>query len=65
VQALHNGAWLVLDFDTVDCDLASYFDKVPLAAKDQHSMTMMTVVCDRLWMFVVWTWLMAFEHGLW
>jgi len=27
VQALHNGAWLVLDFDTVDCDLASYFDK--------------------------------------
>lgn len=27
VKALHNGAWLVLDFDTVDCDLASYFDK--------------------------------------
>ena len=32
MQALHNGAWLVLDFDTVDCDLASYFDKVPLAS---------------------------------
>ena len=78
MQALHNGAWLVLDFDTVDCDLASSFDKVPLAsllfispvsffgcersAFDQH---LMTVVCDRLWMFVVWTWLMAFEHGLW
>ncbi|CAK9036919.1 unnamed protein product [Durusdinium trenchii] len=27
VQALHNGAWLVLDFDTVDCDLESYFEK--------------------------------------
>ncbi|CAE7865034.1 TNKS2 [Symbiodinium microadriaticum] len=27
VQALHNGAWLVLDFDKLECDLQSYFDK--------------------------------------
>mmetsp|Transcript_64940 Transcript_64940/g.152784 ORF Transcript_64940/g.152784 Transcript_64940/m.152784 type:complete len:550 (+) Transcript_64940:63-1712(+) len=27
VQALHNGAWLVLDFDKVDCDLQSLFEK--------------------------------------
>ena len=26
-QALHNGAWLVLDFDKLECDLQSYFDK--------------------------------------
>lgn len=26
-QALHNGAWLVLDFDKVECDLVSHFDK--------------------------------------
>ncbi|CAJ1431176.1 unnamed protein product [Effrenium voratum] len=27
VQALHNGAWMVLDFDTLECDLSAYFDK--------------------------------------
>ncbi|CAJ1407824.1 unnamed protein product [Effrenium voratum] len=26
-QALHNGAWMVLDFDTLECDLSAYFDK--------------------------------------
>lgn len=28
VQALHNGAWLVLDFDTVECDLTAYLGQV-------------------------------------
>jgi len=27
VQALHNGAWLALDFESVDCELLSMFDK--------------------------------------
>ena len=27
VQALHNGAWLVLDFDTLDCDLTAYLSE--------------------------------------
>jgi len=27
VQALHNGAWLVLDFDNLECDLSAHFDK--------------------------------------
>jgi len=26
-QGLHNGAWLVLDFGELECDLQSYFDK--------------------------------------
>lgn len=64
MQALHNGAWLVLDFDTVDCDLASYFDKVPLASLLLTS-PVSVFGCQRSAFDVVWTWLMAFEHGLW
>merc|ERR1712079_996691 len=40
VQAMHNGAWLVLDFDKVECDLERLFDKdhFPEAVLSPHEL---------------------------
>lgn len=40
VQALHNGATLVLDFDKLDCDLSQHFDKdnFPEAVLNPHQL---------------------------